>query len=448
MEHTASPAPDSSSLWKACLEAARNSIPLTSFQVWLSSSAFEAVEDGRFVVRFPNEFVARWAMSHYGEFLQDSLRHLSGDPDICLQCVGDPAPPVQADPVQAAQQSPSRSNYLHPNYTFDRFVSGPSNELAHAGARAVAANPGTPSYNPLFIYGGVGLGKTHLVQAIAHEFRLRFPDRRYAYVSSEHFTHVYVTAVRAGNVDDFRRQYRDVDLLLMDDVQFLAGKEQTQEEFFHRFNDMYQNGRQIVLTSDRLPGEIHDLEERLVSRFQSGLVADIQPPDYETRLAILEMKVRDEGEFFPPDVLDFIATTHRNNVRLLEGAVHRLAASSRINGAHIDLALARRVLTDALANQAQKLTPGLITAAVAEVFSVPPNHLRGKQRRRDILIPRQVAMLLMRELTDASLVDIGRFFSGRDHSTVLNSIERIKMLASDDPSLRRKIQELRARFTN
>lgn len=449
MEQTAPSGMDLPGLWNRCLEAARPSIPPTSFSSWLQVSCFEALEDDRFIVRFPNAFMARWTMTQYGEILQGSLRELSGIPGISLQCVGDPAPPASPGPEAQPRQNQTsiRSNYLHPSYTFDRFVAGPSNELAHAGARAVAMNPGSPSYNPLFIYGGVGLGKTHLIQGIAHEVRRLHPDKRFVYVSSEQFLHLFVTSLGRQNVDEFRRIYRDVDLLLMDDVQSLGGKAQTQEELFHRFNDLYQTGRQIVFTSDRLPGEIPGLEERLVSRFQSGLVADIQPPDYETRMAILDLKVRDEGEFFPAEVLDFIASTIRSNVRQLEGAVHRLAASSRINGTPIDLALAKRVLSDAFGSASQKLSAGVITAAVAEAFSVAPAQLRGKQRRRDILVPRQVAMFLIRELTETSLVEIGRFFSGRDHSTVLNAIDRVRQLSSEDASLRRRILDLRTRLS-
>jgi len=446
---------DPPGLWTRCLDRARTTMPQSTFTTWLSKSFFESLEEDSFIVRFPNQFMANFVMTNHGEMLQGSLRELSGHPGLSLLCVGDPAPPfapsmpAQPPPAPVRQvHSPSiRSNYLHPSYTFDRFVAGPSNELAHAGARAVAMNPGSPSYNPLFIYGGVGLGKTHLIQGIAHEVKRIHPDKRFVYVSSEQFLHLFVTSLGRQNVDEFRRIYRDIDLLLMDDVQFLGGKTQTQEELFHRFNDLYQTGRQIVFTSDRLPGEITGLEERLVSRFQSGLVADIQPPDYETRMAILELKVRDEGEFFPSEVLDFIASTIRSNVRQLEGAVHRLAASSRINGAPIDLTLTKRVLTDAFGSSAQRLSAGSITAAVAEAFAVSPSQLRGKQRRRDILIPRQVAMFLIREMTESSLVEIGRFFSGRDHSTVLNSIDRIRQLSSEDPSLRRRILDLRTRLS-
>lgn len=455
MERTGDMLPDPPGLWTRCLDIARTSIPQSTFNTWLSESVFESLEEDSFIVRFPSQFMARWTMSNFGDMLQGALRKISGQPGLSLLCVGDPAPPYSpsrpAQPLPAAIQQvqpPSiRSNYLHPSYTFDRFVAGPSNELAHAGARAVAMNPGSPSYNPLFIYGGVGLGKTHLIQGIAHEVRRIHPDKRFVYVSSEQFLHLFVTSLGRQNVDEFRRIYRDIDLLLMDDVQSLGGKTQTQEELFHRFNDLYQTGRQIVFTSDRLPGEIPGLEERLVSRFQSGLVADIQPPDYETRMAILEFKVRDEGEFFPAEVLDFIASTIRSNVRQLEGAVHRLAASSRINGMPIDLSLAKRVLSDAFGSLSQRLSAGSITAAVAEAFSVSPTQLRGKQRRRDILIPRQVAMFLIREMTETSLVEIGRFFSGRDHSTVLNSIDRIKQLSSEDPSLRRRILDLRTRLS-
>jgi chromosomal replication initiator protein len=452
MEPDSTPLTNCSSVWAECLGAARAALPPMTYDSWLADSVFEAAEDDNFYVRFTNDFKARWARAHYGDLLQGKLRDLTGRADIKLVCVGDPAPPRAALPQQARQapQTDVRMAYLHPSYTFERFIAGPSNELAYAGAHAVSLEPGHPSRNPLFIYGGVGLGKTHLIQAIAHKVRRTSPEKVFWYVSSEQFTQLVVSALRdtaTPDFRDFRRRNQDVDLLLMDDVQFLVGKERTIEEFFHRFNDLYQQGKQIVLTSDRAPREI-ELDERMISRFESGLVADIQPPEYETRLAILELKAREEEEFFPPEVLQYIASSIKSNVRQLEGAVHRLTATSRLRRIPIDMDLARATLADTLGSLTQPPSAGQLTAAVAEAFGVSPAQLRGQHRRREILIPRQVAMFLLRELTRMPLVEIGQFFSGRDHSTVLNAIERIRRLSADDPALRRRIQEIRGRFSS
>ncbi len=439
-------------IWSECLSEARTVLPPSTFDAWLTDSAFDSQEGDAFTVRFSNMFKARWAKDHYGELLQGALRDAAGRPELTLVCTGPPAPPPEAARPHASQTAPAygdvRMTYLHPSYTFERFVAGPSNELAYAGARAVAMDPGKHSHNPFFIYGGVGLGKTHLIQAIAHEIRRADPGKVFWYVSSEQFTQLVVSMIRNGSTMDFRRQYRDVDILLMDDVQFLAGKETTVNEFFHRFNELYQRGSQIVLTSDHAPAEIEGLEERLISRFQSGLVVDIRPPEYETRLAILELKARESEGFIPPEVLQYIATSIRSNVRQLEGAVHRLTATSRLKRLPIDLELARSVLADTLGASVRAPSLGQIAAAVAESFGISPAQLRGQHRRREILVPRQAAMLLMRELTNTPLSEIGDFFSGRDHSTVLNSIERIGKLSADDPALKRRIAEIRSKFTS
>ncbi len=444
-----SPAPERepSAIWATCLDAARAALPPTSFDTWLSESAFEALDGQQFLVRFPNEFAARWVKEHWGEMLQASLRESSGRQDLKLVCVGAPAPPVEAIKVPPAPQPAARMSFISPSYTFERFVAGPSNQLAHAGARAAARDPGSPSHNPLFIYGGVGLGKTHLICAIANEIRRTSPDRRFLYLSAEAFLKLLVAAIMNQTTTELRRQYLEVDLLLLDDVQFLAGKEGTQDEIFHRFNELYQNGRQIVLTSDRPPSEIAPLQERLVSRFQSGLVADIQPPDYETRLAILQVKTRDRGVYFPQDVIDFIATSVKKNIRQLESVVNRLSAESATRGVPVDMQMAKNAITTVIGGQLQLITPPTIVAAVAEAFSVSPAQIRSATRRREVLVPRQVAMYLIRELTDLSLKDIGNFFTGRDHSTVLNSIERVNTLQQADPIFKRTIQELMNRLT-
>jgi chromosomal replication initiator protein len=435
-------------LWGRCLDTARERLEPSAFHSWLAPSVFEKLDCERFIVRFPSVFTAKFANAHFGQMLQDLLRDYGQRSDFTLVCVADSSagngkPRDNGIPPTARQPYA----YLRPGYTFDHFVQGPSNELAYAGALSVAREEGISRYNPLFIYGGVGLGKTHLMQAIAHYVRDNQPGRAFCYVSSEEFLRQFIQAIERKSMSDFHNRYKDIDFLLMDDVQFLAGKEGTQEELFHRFNELYQYGKQIVLTSDRPPHEIEPLEERLVSRFQSGLVADIQPPQYETRLAILKMKVRDEGQMIPLEILDYIASTIKNNVRQLEGIVHLLAATSRVQNRSIDMDLAKKVTSDFLGTQYRRLSPASITAVVAEQFSVSPARLRGKLRKREVLVPRQVSMYLIRELTDASLSDIGGFFDGRDHSTVLNSIERIKRLFEEDAALKRKVAEIRKKLT-
>lgn len=433
-------------LWQRCLEAAKLKLEPSTFRSWLAPSEFESLDEGMFIVRFPNEFTAKFAKAHFGPMLEEFLHEFSGRSDLVLSCRSIRTPDRHKSERPSVSTQPYV--YLRPSYTFDLFVQGPSNELAYAGALSVARELGTSKYNPLFIYGGVGLGKTHLMQAIAHYVREAQPNRTFRYLSSEEFLRQYINAVLNKRMSAFHNMYKDIDFLLMDDVQFLAGKEGVQEELFHRFNELYQYGKQIVLTSDRPPHEIEPLEERLVSRFQSGLVADIQPPQYETRLAILELKVREEGLVFPKDVLDYIASSIKNNVRQLEGIVHLMAATSRIQNNPIDMELTKKVISDYLGTQFKRLTPLSIISHVSEYFSISPSQLKGKLRKREVLIPRQISMYLIRELTDSSLAEIGSFFDGRDHSTVLNSIERINQLCKEEPSLKRKLNEIKNRLTN
>jgi chromosomal replication initiator protein len=443
---------DPAAVWSEVLSLAAREMNESTFRTWLSDSAFESLdsEHSRFLVRFPNEFMADWAKSHFGELLDSLFRSITSRPDLALVFIGDPASPPSHRPPPSQRMNHNRHSYLHPSYTFDRFVAGSSNELAYAGAMAVSHELGSPSYNPLFIYGGVGLGKTHLIQAIAHYLMNNYPQKTFKYISSEQFTQRFISAMSNGPpaVNSFRREFMDLDLLLMDDIQFMAGKERTQEELFHRFNDLYQLGGQIVFTSDRPPNEIEPLEERLISRFESGLVVDIQPPEFETRLAILQLKARTEGQNFPSEVLSYIASTIKSNVRQLEGAIHRLAATCRLTGSPVDMEMAERVVSEYLGNRKRALNPGSITSAVAEEFSVSPTQLKGKGRKREILVPRQIAMYLIRELTSSSLASIGEFFSGRDHSTVLNAINRVEYLCDSDSALRRRVEELRNRLTS
>lgn len=443
---------DPSELWSLCLQEAEKNLERTEFESWLRNSSYEDINGTRMVIRFRNSFVAGHVKSRFGTMLEEIIRELSGRNDLALQFVGDPAKPgpSTSEPVapSTGNSSSHDSMYLRSNYTFDHFVVGPNNQLAHAGALAVSSDAGSTTYNPLFIYGGVGLGKTHLIQAIAHKLRSEGDGSSFRYLSTEYVVGTFIKCVLQKDYTKFRKLFQGIDYLLMDDIQFLEGKVETQEAFFHRFNELHQQGKQIVLTSDRPPHELKDLPERLISRFQWGLVADIKPPEYETRLAILMLLVRDEELDVSQEVLDFIASSIRKNVRQLSGVIHRLAAISRLTGCSIDMNMAQKEIKSTLGTISRRLTPGSITSAVAEVFEISPAQLKGKQRKRNILIPRQVAISLIRELTSMSLKDIGSFFSGRDHSTVLNSIERIQELRETDPELDRRIEEIKRKLVS
>ncbi|MCD4701172.1 MAG: chromosomal replication initiator protein DnaA [Candidatus Aegiribacteria sp.] len=440
-----------SDLWNRCLLEAENRLESTEFEAWLKNSNYEDINGTRLVIRFRNTFVAGHVKSRFGNMLEDIIRDISGMSELALQFIGDPAEPgPSSSETLTPSREPSSANlsFLRSNYTFDHFVVGPSNQLAHAGALAVSREVGSTNYNPLFIYGGVGLGKTHLIQAIAHHLRHEGSNRTFRYISTELLVETFIKCVLQNDYTSFRKLFHGIDYFLMDDVQFLKGKVETQEAFFHRFNELHQQGKQIVLTSDRPPHELPDLPERLISRFQSGLVADIKPPEYETRLAILQLLVRDEELDVNLDVLDFIASSIRKNVRQLSGVIHRLAAMSRLTGCNVDMDLAQKEIRSSLGTITRRLTPGNITSIVAESFDVSPSQLKGKQRKRSILVPRQIAMSIIRELTSMSLMEIGSFFSGRDHSTVLNSIDRIKELMEKDPELERKIEEIKRKLVS
>lgn len=437
-----------SELWVRCLNEAEKNLESTEFDAWLKNSSYEDINGTRLVIRFRNSFVAGHAKSRFGNMLEDIVRDISGINELALQFVGDPAKPGPSTTEKLSSNivSSADSTFLRSNYTFEHFVVGPNNQLAHAGALAVSRDIDSTTYNPLFIYGGVGLGKTHLIQAIAHHLRQDDSKKTFSYLSTEFLVETFIKGVIQNDYTKFRKLFQGIDYLLLDDIQFLKGKVETQEAFFHRFNELHQHGKQIVLTSDRPPHELQDLPERLISRFQWGLVADIKPPEYETRLAILQLLVKDEELDVSHDVLDYIASSIRKNVRQLSGVIHRLAAMSRLTGCRIDMNLAQKEISSSLGTITRRLTAGNIASVVAESFDVSPSQLKGKQRKRSVLVPRQVAMSLIRELTSLSLKDIGSFFSGRDHSTVLNSIDRIEELKQKEPSLDSKIEEIKQKL--
>ena len=435
-------------LWLRCLERIREETENQSFQTWFEPARPVDVTDGSFKLEVPNRFFADWLEEHYITLIRSALEESAGRP---LEPVFQVAHrrPDEYEPVSAVRPQPApvaKPSFddcqLNPRYTFSTFVVGKGNQFAQAAAMAVAEAPGT-TYNPLFIYGGVGLGKTHIMQAIGHYIRDHRPDVSVYYVSSETFMNELITAIQRGSTLEFRDKYRSKDLLLIDDVQFLAGKESTQEEFFHTFNALYLAHKQIVLTSDRPPKQIATLEERLVSRFESGLVTDIQAPDLETRIAILHRKAELDGISIPNDVIHLIANSVTSNIRELEGSLVRLLAFSSLTGSEITVDLAKEVLSEFLGRPRGPVSVARIQQAVAETYGVPVEKMKARGRASQIALARQVAMYLARDLTHLSLNQIGEHFGGRDHTTVLHAQRKIADLVADGGQMQRDVENLK-----
>jgi len=450
-------------LWSRIQETVRGSVPEQSFHTWIATAKAVASTSDELVLEAQNPFHVEWLEDKFGRLLASAAERVMGRAlNISVRCAAEPfpiavpsielgTPELTPAPSPAPMSSPTSGPAppkppLNGRYTFDRFVVGTNNQLAAAAAHAVAGQPAR-MYNPLFLYGGVGLGKTHLMQAIGHQLVASDPSRRVAYISSEQFTNELVTSIQKGTMAAFRRRYREMDLLLVDDVQFLQGKESTQEEFFHTFNALYDAQRQIVLTSDRPPKEMDRLEERLVSRFEWGLVVDMKPPDYETRVAILRKKADDDGLTIDGEVIDFIAHSCTASVRELEGAVIKLLAYSSLTHQEITLELAKIALQGVLRrrglDEGPILSPERIRELVAQRWRVRPEALSSKRRTKDLTVPRQVAMYLIKETLGMSLVRIGELFGGRDHSTVIHSIRRVEEEMERDPDFRRQVAAAR-----
>ncbi len=451
--------------WSRILERARPELPEHTFRSWLEATYPIALSQDLLAVGAGSDFAAEWIEDKYGALLSDFARQVFGRPlTISFQYqqrdagaqrrVAQPpqdsrqGPPEVATLSAGAQPGGMIGAPLNERYTFDRFVVGSNNQLSAAACRAVAEAPAR-MYNPLFIYGGVGLGKTHLMHAIGHVLLGRDPSKRVAYVSSERFTNDMIAAIQGGTNAEFRRRYRDIDLLLIDDIHFLGEKERTQEEFFHTFNALHDAQSQIVMTSDRPPKEIPGLEERLVSRFEWGLVTDIKPPDFETRVAILRKKAEDDQLALADEVLDFIARNCRSNVRELEGAVIKLLAYSSLTRREVTTELAREALGGVLTEAPlTELSPSIIRQKVADEWGVPVEGLSSKRRTKELTVPRQVAMYLIRELLDLSLVEVGAVFGGRDHSTVIHSINKVEEDLAADDAFHARVEKLRAQLGN
>ncbi len=429
-------------MWEKALEAMEMDLVKPTFQQWLKNTRPLALYGDTMVISIPNEFAKNWVESRYTPILKKILREMSGQ-DVNLRFV---IPPSDQDTNEGTEVSapqpttgPRDDAYsrplLNPRYTFDTFVVGASNRFAHAAALAVGDAPAR-AYNPLFVYGGVGLGKTHLMQAIGHHVLRDDPKATVVYVSTETFTNELILSIRDRTTFAFRNKYRNIDVLLIDDIQFLAGKEGTQEEFFHTFDALHQANKQIVISSDRPAREIATLEERLRTRFEWGLTCDIQPPDLETRVAILRKKAYSENLSVPLDVLQYIATQIETNIRELEGALIRVVAYTSLTNKPIDLSMAVEVLKDVIpAAKPRQVTIDLIQKVVSDHYGLDPEDLKEKRRTRNVAFPRQVAMYLARELTDASLPRIGEVFGGRDHTTVIHACDKISRITSSDQGL-------------
>jgi chromosomal replication initiator protein len=465
--------------FRRVLDTVAKKVSAQQYETWFQRTRLRRFSDGSLVVGVPNRFFQEWLGKNFRGALEQAAKEVYGRAcDVAFEVVPElsapreglerapiaavparepsvvpveppPAPPAAAPAAARGTPAPfaplNPALHLQPHHTFDNFIIGPSNRTAHAGSRAVADDPAS-AHNPLFLYGAVGLGKTHLIEAICHETLRRRPEARIVYLSCEEFTNLYVSAIQRNATEAFRARFRNVDLLLIDDIHFLANKERTQEEFFHTFNALFAARRQIVLSSDAPPGEIPTLEERLTSRFGWGLVAKLDQPEMETRMAIIRKKAEHLGIAIPNDVVEFVATNVRSNIRELEGALKSVQTRASLEAAPVDLALAKAALEPRLHGDAASINLDRITEVVASVFHAKVSDLRSKKRTKTISIPRHVVMYLARMLTPMSLAEIGDHFGGRDHTTVLYAINRVEKMVAEDDTVRAQVDRVRDRL--
>ncbi len=437
-------------IWTNCLDGVAGHVSPQHFATWFRPIKVVGGAEGALDLEVPNRFFLEWIKEHYLPLIQEVLRRV-GNKDYKLNWrISDeapdsapvPAPRKSAKDAGAKAQKPAGLS-LNPKYTFENFVIGKANEFAHAACSSVAGNPAN-KYNPLFIYGGVGLGKTHLLQAIGHKVQLNNPSAKVCYYTSERFMNDFINYISRQKMSEFRVKFRNVDILLIDDIQFWSGKERTQEEFFHTFNTLYEAHKQIVVTSDKFPKDISGLEERLRSRFEWGLVADIQPPDTETRIAILRKKAKAENVRIPDDVAEWLAGVSDSNVRELEGFLNRIIAVSSLTNQEITLGMSKEALKNLLKEKQEKvLTIDEIQKAVAVFFNIKFSDLRSKRRHRAIAMPRQIAMYLARQYGGFSFPEIGSSFGGKDHSTAIHAVKKIEKELKENSEIKNAVKSLK-----
>lgn len=450
---------DAKSVWNRCCDLIKSQIPGPSFRTWINPIEPHIIENEKFVAFIPNQFFVEWLESRYNDLILNTLREVCGrsigvtyivkEITEPIQTVSTPSTPLV---LQASVNKPKETtqvvydSFINIRYTFDNYIEGNGNKFAKAAALAVSEKPGKTSFNPLVIYGGAGLGKTHLIQAIGNQVKRNFPEKKICYVTSETFTNDFVAAIRKNDVLEFSRLYRSFDLLMVDDIQFFADKGKIQEEFFHTFNTLHQLGKQIILTSDRPPKELKQVEERLISRFQMGLVTDIQPPDLETRIAILQKRSEEDGVYLPPDVCEFVAMNITSNIRELEGSLIRLLAYASITNTELNLDVAKAVLKDTIASKRKNLSIETIQKIVSDYYSIPVDQMLTKGRKKEIAEVRQICMYLVKEILGSSLKTIGIHFGGRDHSTVIYACKMVEEWMKSNTKIKEDVEIIKRKI--
>jgi chromosomal replication initiator protein len=448
--------PDPTSIWKECLKHIKDNVTLMTYNTWFIPIKPLELNDSTLKVQLPSQFFWEWIDEHFNTLITKTIRQVLG-PEAKLAYIikedGEASPVIVSNNHRVPQiktvdkpKPKDFESHLNPRYTFENFIKGEGNQLARAAALAISDNPGGTSFNPLFVYGGVGLGKTHLIQAVGNKILELYPEKRAIYLSSDTFTVDFVESIQSNKVNEFSGFYRSMDVLIIDDIQFLIGKEKTQDLFFHIFNTLHQSRKQIILSSDKPPKELKSLDERLISRFQWGLTADIQPPELETRLAILKRKTNDYGMSISTEILEYIASNITSNIRELEGCLIKLLASASLNSVNIDLDLTRRVVKEIATDRKVNITIETITKIVCSYLNITEDKLRDKSRKKEIVFARQIAMYLSKELTKSSLKSIGLQFGGRDHSTVIHAHNTIDGTMSKDPSIQNLVKTLRTQI--
>lgn len=446
-------------VWKECLKIIKENVPFITYNTWFLPIKPLNLEKSTLRIQVPNNFFVEWIDEHYNTLINKTIHQILGEEarlayvvaeegEITEQDKTEKSPEKPIIPAPAATETPKEEKpgfetYLNARYTFDNFIKGEGNQLARAASIAIAENPGETSFNPLFIYGGVGLGKTHLIQAIGNKIISNFPEKRVIYLSSDVFTVEFVEAIQSNTVNEFSNFYKSMDALIIDDIQFLINKEKTQDLFFHIFNTLHQSGKQIILSSDKPPKDLKGLNERLISRFQWGLSADVQPPDFETRIAILKKKSENYGILLSPEILEYIAINITSNIRELEGCLIKLLANASLSSKEINLELAKKTVKEIATDRKVNISIEYITKIVCEYMNVEENKVRDKNRKQEVVMARQIAMFLSKKLTKSSLKTIGLHFGGRDHSTVIHAYNSIEEMAAEDQNLKKTLEEIR-----